>query len=52
MLDTKRINIFKKKTLILEILHLIVNRTSRELFSVYNFNAISLYRLHYITLLH
>ena len=52
MFDTKRINIFEKRTFISIILYLIVNRISKKHFSVYNFNAISLYYLHYITLLH
>ena len=52
MLNTKRIIFSKKKTFILIILHLIVNYISKELFNVYNFNAISSYRLCYITLLH
>ena len=52
MLDIKRINIFEKKTLILAILYLIFNRTSRELLNVYDFNVISLYRLHHVTSLY
>ena len=43
---------FRKKDFYFIILYLIVNRINKELLNVYNFNAISLYRLHYITLLY